>query len=182
MKSQIARIANSKPGKQIKNHPGVQDKNAKGVVVCQQCHNAHYKKAWHHPISKTVKSLQPKEEVSFTICPACSMINNHNYAGEIVMANVPPKIEVEMVNLIIGFNHRSQKNNPQHRVITIDKDKDAYRVLTTEDQMAVGLAKKIKSSFKAVQMTTSFSKEPYAMVLVRLVFDSSPQRDKKIKK
>jgi len=105
-----------------------------------------FKKEWHHPDSKLLEQarLGWKKGVRFTTCPACMMIKNHTYEGEVIIRNIPKKFEGELFRLITAYCTRATKRDPQDRVIAIKKQRGGYRVTTTEDELAVKLAKKIK--------------------------------------
>ncbi|MCR4330871.1 MAG: NMD3-related protein [Patescibacteria group bacterium] len=146
----------------------------KGVAVCKKCHNVLFKKEWHRPgvqLSDQIL-LARKKGVHFVLCPSCTMIANKQYEGEVMVKNVPEKYEVELVNLIASYNEQAQKRDPQDRVITIEKSKKGYRVTTTENQLAVRLAKKIRSAFSKgrVALHISHSSEPYEVERVVLTF------------
>ena len=100
------------------------------------------------------------------------MIKNKQYEGEVIIKNVPEKYEVELINLIVSYNERAQKRDPQDRVITVEKYKEGYRFTTTENQLAVRLAKKIQSTFgkSRVDMHVSYSAEPYEVDRALLTF------------
>jgi len=146
----------------------------KGVAVCKKCHNVLFRKEWHRPgvqLSDQIL-LARKKGVHFVLCPACTMVRNKMYEGELFIRNVPEKYEVELVNLIASYNERAQKRDPQDRVIKIEKRAGGYRVTTTENQLAVRLAKKIKSAFGRgrVDMRIAHSKEPYEVDRIYLAF------------
>jgi len=143
----------------------------KGLAVCRQCHNTLFRKEWHHPGSKIFEQARIAQGgVHFIICPACLMVRNHLYEGEIIIKNIPAKYETEMVRFVIGYGARAQKRDPQDRVIDIAKTKDGYRITTTENQLAVRMAKKIKSVFGKVQISISYAKEPYQIGRVVVFF------------
>ena len=145
--------------------------SGKGVAVCPECHNTLYKKEWHHPLGTTLEQAKfAKKGISFKICPACKMIKDHVYEGEIKITNVPAKFDVELVRLLTSYNARAQKNDPQDRIIEIKKQKRGYWITTTENQLAVTLAKKIKRVFNKVDVKISYSREPYEVGRITVNF------------
>jgi len=146
-------------------------KTQKGIIVCNQCYNTYVKKQWHKPGSQAIdKKHISGQNVRFSLCPACTMVKNHSYEGEIIIKKVPLKYQAELINLITGYDARAQKRDPQDRVIEIKKQKDEYRLTTTENQMAVKLSKQIKSVFNKVDVSISYAKEPHAVSRVKVTF------------
>jgi|GEM_PF-498711 len=143
----------------------------KGLTVCRQCHNVLFRKEWHHPGSKIFEQARIAQGgVQFTLCPACSMVRDRLYEGEIIIRNIPAKYESEMVRFVIGYGARAQKRDPQDRVIEIKKTKGGYRITTTENQLAVRMAKKIKRVFGKTELSISYAKEPYQTSRVVVTF------------
>ncbi len=138
----------------------------KGVVICPTCHNILFKKSWHSADSKNLSGL--KTEAALILCPACTMVKDHTYEGEITLVGIPPKYQTEMLHLIANFGAQAKKRDPQDRIIEIKQTKVGHRILTTENQMAVKMAKKIKTTFKDVAIDISFSKEPYEVSRVKI--------------
>jgi len=146
-------------------------KSGKGVFVCKKCHNIRFKKEWHHPISNSIENKFKGQKISFVLCPACTMVSNNLYEGEVVIKNVPSKYEAELMHLIAGYNSRAQQRDPQDRIVEIKKLGSGYRITTTENQLAVKLAKKIKGAFKKqVELGVSYSKEPQEVSRVSISF------------
>jgi ssDNA-binding Zn-finger/Zn-ribbon topoisomerase 1 len=146
----------------------------KGVTECPECHNVHFKKRWHrsiHELNTHVKSiLQVNKKV---ICRACKMTQDHLFEGELFIEECPERHEEELLRLIHNVGKRAQEMDPQHRIINIGKtDQGAYRVTTTENQLADRLAKKIKAAFNTVGIHLSHSKEPYKVDRIHVTFHS----------
>lgn len=147
-----------------------QEKNKKfhkGIVICPVCHNILFKKSWHAADSKNLLGL--KQEAALILCPACTMIKDHTYEGEIIIKGIPQKSVTEMLHMIANFGAQAKKRDPQDRIIEITQTKDGYRVLTTENQLAVKIAKKIESTFNNMKADISFSREPYETTRIRIV-------------
>ena len=70
--------------------------------------------------------------------------------------------------MIANFGAQAKKRDPQDRIIEIKETKGGYRVLTTENQMVVKIAKRIKTTFNDIGVDISFSKEPYEIARVRV--------------
>lgn len=146
-------------------------KAQKGLGICKRCHNVLFKKEWHHPGSKpTEKFKLVGKKTHFVLCPACDMITKNLYEGDIIIENMPVKYESELAHLIAAYGTRAQKRDPQDRVIAIEKRNNGFRVTTTENQLAVRLAKKIKEVFKKADIEISHSKEPFEVGRIRIRF------------
>ena len=61
--------------------------------------------------------------------------------------------------------------DPMDRLIDIKKSGKMLTITTTENQLALKLAKKIKEVFKKVDMATKFAKESHDDVLITLIFN-----------
>ena len=148
------------------------DGGEKGFVVCPKCHNIFFKKSWHHPGSSSLvkEEVRRTKETHFKLCPACVMVKEHTYEGEINISDVPARYEAELMHLVAAFNARAQKRDPQDRIIDIEQVKGGYRITTTEDQLAVRMAKKIKGVFNKVDLHISYSREPYEVARINVKF------------
>lgn len=139
-----------------------------GVILCPICKAAYYKKSWHHDITH----FAGKEDVSvkFMLCPADQMINNKQYEGKVVVKNLPKDIEAEIANLIKNIGFSAFEKEPMHRLISIEKVKGELVALTTENQLAVSMAKKIGSAHKKAKVKINFAKEPNDVVIAVVEF------------
>lgn len=146
-------------------------KARKGIMVCRRCRNIFFKKEWHRADAGFVRQARRDgKEVHMTTCPACAMITGHTYEGELLIKNVLPAQVVEIMRLVNAFGKRALLKDPQDRIIEIKKEKGHYRITTTENQLAVRLAKKIKDVFRATNIHISYSREPYESDRVVLTF------------
>jgi len=153
-------------------------KAKKGLKVCKSCQAVFYKKSWHHPgpeqsMVQDKSHLKPKTyNLKPSLCPACQMIKNHQFEGEIAITNFSENYPQELINLIKNFCQRAYEIDSMDRLIGIKKTKDGLIITTTENQLAVKLAKKIKDVFKKVQIKISYSSEPSEVVHIKLIMSS----------
>ena len=140
-----------------------------GLTFCKICNAVYYKKSWHHSLRK-YDNLPENIKVKFVVCPADQTILDHQFEGEIMIQNIPAKIQSDLVNLIHGYTKRSYEKDPMDRLIEAKKTRDGLRVTTTENQMAVRLAKKIKDSFKKVSLEIHYGRPPLETVHVKMRF------------
>lgn len=140
-----------------------------GLVICEKCDAVYYKKFWHRNL-RNYKDLKENLPVKFSLCPACEMIKNRQFEGEIIIKNIPIKIKSDLINLAKTFAARAYQRDPMDRLIAIKENEEGLRITTTENQLAVKLAKKIKETFKKAELKITYSPEPSDVVYIRLVF------------
>ena len=139
-----------------------------GVILCPVCKAAYYKKSWHHDIAH----FAGKEDVpvKFVLCPADRMINNKQYEGKVIVKNISGETEVEVANLIKNIGFSAFEKEPMHRLISIEKVKGDLVALTTENQLAVSMAKKVGSAHKKAKVKINFAKEPNDVAIAVVEF------------
>ncbi len=167
-KSNYRKVKLPKSGHEVQEFGG----GKKGILVCEECDAAYFKKFWHHSLLN-LKSAKEDMPVNFTLCPACQMIKNRQYEGKVTILNVPEKSLEELVNLIKGFCDRAYKRDALDRLIEIKKVKGSLVVTVTENELANKLGRKIKDAFNKVKVKTSFGAEPSEVGLVTVEFLSS---------
>lgn len=141
-----------------------------GLVICEKCEAVYYKKSWHHNL-RNYKNLKENLPVNFSLCPACQMIKNRQFEGEIIIENTPVKIKSDLISLVKTFSKRAFERDPMDRLIDTKETKEGLRITTTENQLAVKLAKKIKETFKKAELKIAYSPAPSDVVYIRLTFD-----------
>lgn len=139
-----------------------------GVATCQICKNMHYEKEWHH--SGIIPEHLKKHKKTITICPACKMMKDRAFEGEIFIENFPATHRKELFNLIAAFGKRAVEIDPQDRIIKTENIKGKYRITTTENQLAVKLAKKIRDVFNAFDLKISHAPEPAEVTRIHILF------------
>ncbi|MBU3964153.1 hypothetical protein KJ562_00225 [Patescibacteria group bacterium] len=140
----------------FKNETAEFGKAKAGIFVCQECNAVFWKKSWRHGLEGVLEA--EKQNIKSVFCPACQMIKNNRYEGEIIIENIQEEKKQEIENLISNFSEIAFKKDPMDRIISIQTvAKGMLRVLTTENQMAQQLAKKIKKTFKG-RVSFMFSK------------------------
>ena len=144
-----------------------------GILTCPACGNVHYEKKWHH-VSDIPRNHLIKAQRRTRICPACKMIRAHTFEGEIFIENFPVVYKEELFALINAFGKRASEMDPQDRIIIVEKKQKRYWVATTENQLAVKLAKKIRHVFHAPALEVSYLPEPAEVVRINIPF-SAPQ-------
>ena len=137
------------------------------IMICKRCGAFYWYKSWHHQLSDYPKLKQDKD-IKFVLCPACQMIKDKKYEGEIILENVPKEYKKGIKSLIENFGKRAEQKDPMHRIISIKEIRVSrvsaqrkrgassrkefetlkiLQVLTTENQLAQRLAKKINETY-----------------------------------
>jgi hypothetical protein len=141
-------------------------KAKKDIFVCKACNCFYWYKSWHHSLDD-YPELKETKDIKFTLCPACRMIKEKKYEGEILLENVSDKKE-EIENLISNFSEIAFDRDPMARIISIEEvAKGMLRVLTTENQIAKKLAKKIAKAYKGKIFITYSKRE--STIRIRVV-------------
>lgn len=133
------------------------------ILVCKICGVFYWYKSWHHNLANYPR-LNESKQVKFTLCPACQMIKNKKFEGEIILKNVLPNLKKEILALVKNYGERAVKKDPMNRIISVKESKIKrsgakggrggvlgkaiaesvnIRILATENQLARRLAKKI---------------------------------------
>jgi hypothetical protein len=147
----------------------------KGLIICSACGATYYKKSWHHSADRF--ESKKGASVKLVLCPADQMIKNKQYEGKVVIKNLPKEIETEVINLIKNTAKMAFEKDPMHRLISIGKGgilparEGELAVLTTENELAVSIAKKIKNSHaNKAELKISYSKEPSDVAIAIVEF------------
>jgi NMD protein affecting ribosome stability and mRNA decay len=149
-------------------------KERPGIIICPDCSNVHYHKRWWDKSDPGLHKLVLVDyrKAARTLCPACKMIEEHLFEGEVVIENVPREFRTELSRLIDNVGRTATEIDPQDRIITALKSSNMWRLTTTENQLADKLAKKIRETFKQrTKVHISHSKEPYEVDRVRVLFN-----------
>ena len=145
-------------------------KAAKGLIICNVCHDVFFKKGWHKPGSAPIQGMVSGKGVHFDLCPACKMKKGGLFGGKINIKNIPAQAREDLFNLISGFGKRAELRNPQDRIIDIKTSSGNFIVTTNNDELAEKLGKKIHESFKKTDIKISFTGEPQAVSKVDINF------------
>ena len=142
-------------------------KGRKDILICKKCNAVYFYKSWHRRL-EDYPELKETKGLKFVLCPSGQMIKDKKFEGEIILENVPEKIKAELKNLVLNFGEKASKRDSQHRVISFKEQGKNIRILTTENQLAQRIAKKIKETFKG-ELSLSYSKKE-SIVRARVTF------------
>lgn len=132
------------------------------IVICPECQSVYYGKSWHHSL-KDYEQLSEDKNIDFELCPACEMEKNKQFEGFVEFKNVPPAVKEDLLRTIHNIEGRAFSRDPMDRVLKIEEtrtDAEAGRtdadqgttieVYTSENQLAISIAKEVVSAFKGV--------------------------------
>lgn len=117
--------------------------------MCKKCGIVYWNKSWHnktdspHILAETSLALK----IKFVLCPACQMIKDKKYEGEIFLSAVPERFRNNIKFLAENYGERAFREDPMDRIISIKEERNNIQILTTENQLAQRLAKKINETF-----------------------------------
>jgi NMD protein affecting ribosome stability and mRNA decay len=122
----------------------------KEFIICPNCNSVFFDKAWHHSLEEDAKHLTDKKNVRFKICPACRMAKDRTFEGELVISLSKEKLaeKNEIINVVKNSDKQARAHDPMDRVLWIEYKGSEIRVLTSENQLAVRMGKKLESAFK----------------------------------
>ena len=140
-----------------------------GVVICEDCGAAYYKKSWKHSLDDH-KNISEEEDVRFALCLACKMKKDRLFEGQVTIEHIPASIRGDLTGLIENIERRAHKRDPMDRIIVMKSHgKDGLLVRTTENQLAVSIGKQIARAHKGVRMDIQWSNKE-SVVYVRIHF------------
>ena len=117
------------------------------IVSCRDCDAVYFYKSWHHRSGKYRKISEDKP-IKFAVCPACQMIRDKMFEGQIILKNAPADKKGEVLKLVKNVGKRAFERDPMDRIISVKEQGEKIEILTTENQLAVSIAKQIKRAFK----------------------------------
>jgi len=137
------------------------------ILMCKKCNAVYWYKSWHHRL-EDYPELKETKNLKFVLCPVCQMIKDKKYEGEIILENIPENFKEEIKELTKNYGKRATVNDSMDRIISIEEKKvrrptnvrkrgtssrkefrglTDLRILTTENQLAQRLAKKINEIY-----------------------------------
>src|SRR3989344_7511898 len=135
-----------------------------GRAVCPECSSFYFEKSWHHPSRDKSKIYG----APFFMCPACQMIKERVFEGEVIIENIPEKSFDDLEKLIRSYSARAFAEDCQHRLIDLLSYRDSIIATTTENQLATKLAKKIKETFNRVDIRITNARAPSDFNLIKV--------------
>lgn len=122
----------------------------KEFILCSDCGSVYFDKSWHNRLEEEkVAHFKPGKRVNFELCPACKMKKDKIFEGEIIikLKSKNEKVKSDVLNTIKNSDKQGQELDPMDRILWMENRQDGLRIFTSENQLAVRIGKKLKSSF-----------------------------------
>lgn len=145
------------------------------LAICQKCQAVFYDKKWH---TKTglKNHLKNKTEVKKTgfagwfaaqvksekVCPACKQKKDFS-EGVVYLKNIPGNKKGEILRLIANIGQRADARDREDRVVKIEEKEKQITVYTSENQLALSIAKQVARAHKGGELEIKFSKNEEAV-------------------
>jgi len=143
------------------------DLAGKEFLLCPDCGSVYFDKAWHHRLEEEESEhLKTNRRVKFEICSACKMKRDKIFEGEVVIKikNRDAKIKEEVLNTVQNSDKQARERDPMDRILWTEEREDGIHVFTSENQLAVRIGKKLKSSFSGSKLEIKHSGEDVVRV------------------
>lgn len=139
-------------------------------IICQECNSVFFDKAWHHRLEEEKDShLKSSKKIKFELCPACEMARDNLFEGEIIikLKEGSEKFKTDILNTINNSDKQAMERDPMDRILRIEEKTDGIHVFTSENQLAVKMGKKLRTSFNGGKMEIQHTGED----LIRVYFE-----------
>lgn len=128
---------------------------------CRDCKAVYYGKSWHHDGAFDLSRAKSADTLWLTRCPACKMVEDHQYEGKLTLYDIPKRFEDQLYHLIKAYCRRAYQKDCQHRLIALNKEgAQTWTATFTENQLANKLAQKIRQVFDKVEVKVAYSRAP----------------------
>ena len=134
----------------------------KEYILCPRCESVYFSKSWHHSFGEEKKGhLKESKRVREKMCPACIMARDGLFEGEllIILPSQDHEARRDIINAVENSDRLAQERDPMDRVIKTEIKPEVIRVLTSENQLAVKIGKKLKASFRGSKLSIKHSKD-----------------------
>ncbi len=140
-------------------------KGFRELRVCRSCHAVYFDEHWHawqraKVLAERLKRMGARE----TICAECRWARDAkrgqgvNYEGEVLLSGWRTTDEkVDILQLVRNIGKRATLRDPEDQIIRIEDNGDRVRILTTENQLAVGIGKQVDRARKGGKLDIVFS-------------------------
>lgn len=139
-------------------------------IICRECNSVFFDKAWHHRLEEEKDShLKSSKKIKFELCPACEMARDNLFEGEIIikLKEGSEKFKTDILNTINNSDKQAMERDPMDRILRIEEKTDGIHVFTSENQLAVKMGKKLRTSFNGGKMEIQHTGED----LIRVYFE-----------
>lgn len=113
--------------------------------LCERCGAVYRRKSWRRT---KAGELRPSESFSWSVCPACRQVEVGQYFGRVIVRGPrDPRDAEAVIRRIENVGRRANLNQPERRIVSIDRLGDAIEVLTTSQKLAHRMAMALCAAF-----------------------------------
>jgi hypothetical protein len=141
----------------IKKHEATDESDAyknalvyKDMSICKKCHNIYHNKRWVHDNELYNSILKKKEEINYTICPACLKIETKFYNGVVELSgNFLFEHKSDILNLVRNTVERADYIDPLEKIENIEEDdkKKIVTIYTTSEDLAQRIGRNVEKAY-----------------------------------
>ena len=139
----------------------------KEFILCSDCGSVYFDKAWHHRLEEEKDAhLKTDRKIKFELCPACKMKRDKIFEGEIVIRIKNKELEIRenIFNTVKNSDKQARERDPMDRILWTEEREDGTHIFTSENQLAVRIGKKLKSSFPGSKLEIKHTGEDIVRV------------------
>lgn len=116
-----------------------------GATVCERCGAVFSRRTWRRDRKLADRTLAM---ATWAVCPACEQVEGGEYFGRVVARGAYVESnETAIRQRIENVAARAEFTQPQHRVVSISRDREGLEVLTTSQKLAHRIAHELKKAF-----------------------------------
>lgn len=134
----------------------------KEFLKCSDCGVVYFDKSWHRSLlEEKLEHLKEKKQFKFTLCPTCKMKKNKVFEGQLTirLTTNNQRFKEEILNTVKNSDKQGQEWDPLDRILWMEDGVNEVKVYTSENQLAVKIGKKLKSSFPGSTLEIKHSGE-----------------------
>jgi NMD protein affecting ribosome stability and mRNA decay len=140
-------------------------------IICSDCGSVYFDKSWHHRLEEEKSEhLKTDRQVKFELCPACKMAKNKLFEGELVIRFKinDLRLKNDVMNTVKNSDEQAREKDPMDRILWTEEREDGIHIFTSENQLAVRIGKKLKSSFSGSTLEIKHSGEDIIRVYIEI--------------
>ena len=118
-----------------------------GFLLCPDCKAVYDKKRWVADFAG-VRDINERKRVAFRRCPACQMIRDRKFEGQVIAQGVPARRVEEVLARIRNVGDLARRRDPLDRIIAVRRRGQRIELTTTENQLAVRIGREIRDLVK----------------------------------
>ena len=119
-----------------------------GVSVCKSCGALCFEKHWFIAAGKE-KELLKDHLVRNVLCPGCTMVQEQNYQGEVILESpCLVKEKGAIIGLIKHIEGKCWHDSPQSRIAVMVNQGERMEIRTTTTWLATQIGKEVHKSHK----------------------------------